>query len=335
MNSEKILSTVKKLYNDELIYSDDQTVLINGDSLELLKKIPSNSIALILTDPPYHSTKKKNIKGDTDFATDSEFIKWMELFAIEWRRILKPNGSIFCFCSAEMSPWLQVMFHERFNILSEITWTKPNAPGYDGWKQKMKKESLRQWYPHSERIIFMEPAYEGNLFRTYFGNKLKEWRTEAKVTMHYLAEVTQSYGKVNHGGAISNWEAGRNIPNKKQYELLIGALSEKIDYNFPPFEDAIRPFKVNNSVEFTDIWNFQNVRQYRGKHPAEKPIDLLSHAINSTTNEGDIILDCFGGSGATAIAAIESGRKCIYMEIEKKWALYACDRVKSKLNELV
>ena len=137
MSSNYYFKKCSELFENS--YVDENVIVVNGDSLIELKKIPDNSVALILTDPPYHSTKKKNIIGDTSFSKDSDFIQWMESYAKEWKRILKHNGSIFCFCSSVMSAQLQMMFSNYFNILSEITWTKPNAPGYDGWKQKMKK----------------------------------------------------------------------------------------------------------------------------------------------------------------------------------------------------
>ena len=139
MNTEATFAEIRNKYSDEY-YSTENSILVQGDSLELLKKIPDHSVALILTDPPYHSTKKRNIIGDTNFSKDSEYIEWMRKYAIEWKRVLKHNGSIFCFCSSTMSAQLQVMFSAYFNVLSEIVWTKPNAPGYDGWKQKMKKK---------------------------------------------------------------------------------------------------------------------------------------------------------------------------------------------------
>ena len=327
MNTEAIFTEIRTQYSDEY-YNTDEAILANGDSLELLKKIPDHSIALILTDPPYHSTKKRNIIGDTSFSKDSEYIDWMKKYAQEWKRVLKHNGSIFCFCSSTMSAQLQVMFSEHFNVLSEIVWTKPNAPGYDGWKQKMKKEALRQWYPHSERIIFLENATEGNLFKSYFGGQLTAWRKSVKMSTIKLAELTGAYGKVNHGGAVANWEAGRNIPSKEQYEKLKTALSEAGVANIPEYEDVIRPFNVNKDVEFTDIWSFENVRQYRGKHPAEKPVALLEHAIKATTYEGDIVLDCFAGSGSTGVAAMNLNRKSILFEIDPEW----CNHSANSLN---
>ncbi|MBR9954494.1 site-specific DNA-methyltransferase [Eubacteriaceae bacterium Marseille-Q4139] len=326
MNTKVIFTEIRNRYSDEY-YNTDESILVNGDSLELLKKIPDHSIALILTDPPYHSTKKRNIVGDTSFSKDSEYIDWMKKYAKEWKRVLKHNGSVFCFCSSVMSAQLQVMFSEYFNVLSEIIWTKPNAPGYDGWKQKMKKESLRQWYPHSERIIFLENAAEGNLFKSYFGGQLTAWRKSVKMSTIKLAELTGAYGKVNHGGAVANWEAGRNIPSKEQFEKLKVALSEAGVPNIPDYEDVIRPFNVNKDVEFTDIWTFENVRQYKGKHPAEKPIDLLEHAIKATTYEGDIVLDCFAGSASTGVAAMNLGRKSILFEVDSEWCNYGTNNL--------
>jgi site-specific DNA-methyltransferase (adenine-specific) len=231
---------------------------------------------------------------------------------------------------------LELMFSNEFNILSQIVWTKPNAPGYDGWKQKMKKESLRQWYAHSERIIFMEPKCEGNMNQSYFGVMLKKWRKIAGLSGHELTEMTGAYGKVNHGGAVSNWEAGRNIPSREQYEKIKNALlsTGKLT-DLPEYEDVIRPFQVNKEVEFTDVWNFENVRQYKGKHPAEKPQDLLEHAILSSTYKDDIVLDCFAGSGATALAARHSGRKSVSIEIEEKWYEYICERLREEQYEQI
>lgn len=329
MDTKKIFNEIKNNVRD-IDKGTTDCIIMQGDSLELLKKIPDHSIALILTDPPYHSTKKRNIIGDRIFSKDKDYIDWMRKYAVEWKRILKYNGSIFCFCSSAMSARLQLMFSEYYNILSEITWTKPNAPGYDGWKQKMKKESLRQWYPHSERIIFMENAEDGNLFKSHFGSQLAKWRKSVKMSSIKLAEITKSYGKVNHGGAIANWEAGRNIPSREQYNKIKNALTKAGVQGIPDYEDEIRPFNVNKDVEFTDVWSFENVRQHRGKHPAEKPLDLLEHAIKATTFEGDIVLDCFAGSGSTGVAATRTSRLSILMEIDPKWSVYTSDRMMSE-----
>lgn len=318
---------------EENAFKSERALAVYGDALEKLKKVPNNSISLILTDPPYHSTKKTNITNDTAFANDKDFLNWINKFAKEWKRILKPNGSFFIFCSSAMSASIEVLLSDHFNILSHVVWTKPNDPGFDGWKGKMKKESLRQWYPHSERILFGELAVPGNLNRSWFGNFLREQRNKCGLSGHQLTELTGAYGKVNHGGAVSNWETGRNIPSRTQYKKICEALIDtgKIS-EMPLYEDVIRKFDVNSEIEFTDVWNFNSVRPYKGKHPAEKPLDMLEHCILATTYENDIILDCFAGSGSTTIAALNTNRLSISFEIEKKWFDTIKDRISKYEN---
>ena len=322
---------IANVMRNEDVFKTSRGIVINGDSLELIKKFPRHSVSLILTDPPYHSTKKQNIFGDTHFEEDEHFLEWMSEYSKEWARILKPNGSLYCFCSSPMAGKIENVLSSSFNILSHIVWTKPNDPGFDGWKQKMKKESLRQWYGHSERIIFAEPTAsgDGNLFKQYFANIIRENRKLAGFTMKELTEKVGAHGKVNHGGADSNWEAGRNVPSEQQYEKLREAIfgTGKVK-EMPDYQDLVRPFFVDKTKEFTDVWTFPNIRPYPGKHPAEKPIALLEHAIESSTFSNDIVLDCFAGSGSTSVAALKLGRFSISIEIEKSW----CKRIEKTLD---
>jgi len=327
---EKDFRAIRATIEPELILALPNALVARADSLPLLRKLPPQSVSLILTDPPYHATKKRNIYGDTAFAEDTHYLDWMAQFAIEWRRILRPNGSLFCFCDSSMSARLDVLFSKSFNVLSHVVWTKPNDPGFDGWKGKMKKEALRQWYPHSERILFAEPAVEGNLFRSPLALFLRNARQQAGLSMHELTAKIGAHGKVNHGGAVSNWEDGRNTPSKDQYEkILIALLETGRIKNLPPYEDVVRPFVMDATREFTDVWNFPSVRPYKGKHPAEKPLDMLKHAIEATTFPGDIVLDCFAGGGNTALAALKLGRRAIAIEIEQKWI----DEIASRVDE--
>ena len=229
-----------------------------------------------------------------------------------------------------MSAQLEVMLGKDFNVLSHVVWTKPNDPGYDGWKGKMKKEALRQWYAHSERIIFAEPAVEGNLHRSPFAQFLRDMRKQSGLSGHQLTELTGAYGKVNHGGAVSNWETGRNIPSPEQYAAMCEAFIATGNVaSMPPYEDVVRIFRMDGSKEFTDVWTFPSVRPYAGKHPAEKPALMLEHAIEATTFPGDIVLDCFAGSGSTGVAALRLGRRTVLMEIDPKWAVQMGPRVRA------
>lgn len=306
----------------------DAAVLAEGDSLPLLRRLPDACVSLIVTDPPYHATKKHNIFGDTVFGSDEEYFAWLAQFVREWRRILRPNGSLYCFCDQTLAARVESLFHADYNVLSHIVWTKPNEPGFDGWKQKMKKESLRQFYPHSERVIFAEPAIEGSLFKSHFAITLKALRKQSGLSTYDVTGAIGAYGKVNHGGAVSNWEAGRNVPSREQYAAMCevfkktGSVTET-----PAYEDIIRPFYMSGDREFTDIWTFPSVRPYKGKHPAEKPASMLEHIVQTSSYEGDIVLDCFAGSGSTAAAAVKLGRRAVSIEVDPHWTDFAKARL--------
>jgi adenine-specific DNA-methyltransferase len=312
----------------EVVFRGERSLVAHGDATAMLPQIPDSSVSLILTDPPYHSTKKGNIFGDRAFAKDEEYLHWMRTLAPEWRRVLRRNGGLYVFCSAPMAARLEVALSEFFRPLSHITWTKPNEPGFDGWKGKMNKEALRTWYPHSERVLFFEHAGEGNERRSALGDFLRQQRVAAGVSQWELTEQIGAYGRVNHGGAVSNWEAGRNVPSREQYARIRVVLeSTGLIAPMPHFEDVVRPFHMAGHLQYTDIWDFPSVRPYFGKHPGEKPVELLRHAIEATTYEGDVVLDCFAGSGATGVAALMANRRPVLLEIEEKWVRRTAQRV--------
>jgi len=227
-----------------------------------------------------------------------------------------------------MAARLEVALAEFLRPLSHITWTKPNEPGFDGWKGKMNKEALRAWYPHSERILFFEHAGDGNERRSALGDYLRDRRVAAGLSQWELTGAIGAFGKVNHGGAVSNWEAGRNVPSREQYARIRSTLegTGRIE-GMPAYEDLVRPFHMAGHLQYTDVWDFPSVRPYAGKHPAEKPVELLRHAIEATTYEGDVVLDCFAGSGTTGVAALMANRRPVLIEIEKRWASRSADRL--------
>jgi len=89
MDTKQIFDEIKKALKASAKYDDESSLMVGGDSLELMRKIPDHSIALILTDPPYHSTKKKNIANDTAFNTDDDYIDWMREYSKECIRLIE------------------------------------------------------------------------------------------------------------------------------------------------------------------------------------------------------------------------------------------------------
>lgn len=85
-----------------------------------------------------------------------------------------------------------------------------------------------------------------------------------------------------------------------------------------------RFFQTEKGVN-TDVWDFKVVQPYPGKHPCEKPLDMMRDIIKTSSQPNDIVLDTFVGSGSTAIAAVELGRQfigCEMGEVEYQQALF-------------
>ncbi len=92
---------------------------------------------------------------------------------------------------------------------------------------------------------------------------------------------------------------------------------------------TIHPFGTLISDVWTDIYRIRHTKR-RDEHPCQLPIHLLERLILMTTDEGDIVLDPFVGTGTTAIAAKQLGRKYIGIDIDKKYV----DLTKRKLESV-
>ena len=90
--------------------------------------------------------------------------------------------------------------------------------------------------------------------------------------------------------------------------------------------------EINKYGQRFNIWHKAPQRQ-KGGHPAPFPIQLASDHIISWSNEGNIILDCFMGSGTTAIAAINTNRNYIGFEKEAKYFEIANNRVSEHIKQ--
>jgi DNA modification methylase len=88
--------------------------------------------------------------------------------------------------------------------------------------------------------------------------------------------------------------------------------------------------KLNNGYEFKSKWYTSPINQKDKSifsHPTIKPLELVKRHLQHTTQENDIILDPFVGSGTTAIACKELNRNYICIEISPKWHTVAADRL--------
>jgi adenine-specific DNA-methyltransferase len=323
--------TLTNALHEYIRFSSDQAIVCAGDSLEILRQFPDNSIDLIIADPPYHVTKKANITGDRSFSTDEQYLIWISDYLKQYKRILKRNGTLYVFSSPKMSGHIELeVVRAEFIAIGSIVWTKP---GRQSWNGQIRRSVRRHWFTQSERIHMFEHAVTDDIrTTTQLGSHIRKNRIAAGMSCKTLTGIIGAYRNVNGGGAVSNWEAAVNIPSPDQYKKLTTAL--EATGKIPPmleYQNIVRPFNIQHADlrSITDIWEFQTPPPSPNRHPAEKPTDLLQHIIQSSTypNTNATVLDNFSGSGSTGEAALKTGRLPILIDIEEKWVETTINRI--------
>jgi adenine-specific DNA-methyltransferase len=330
----------------------DVDKVIQGDCLEVMRSLPDNSVDLILSDPPYFRTKRTE-KWDNQWKNDDSSLSWIDQIAEQWARLLKPNGSLYCFASPRMSARVEVTIGWRFNVLNNIRWDKSDLPG-GGRHKSACKEALRSYFPAHESIIFAEhfgadnsakgeAGYEqkcdelrGFVFeplRAYLdGERIRSGVKRSDMVDWFASNGFPKYVTDRHAFSQTQWE----LPTLENHEALRECLTtlgkEEIFLPRPyeslrqeyeslrqEYESLRRPFSVTSAVPYTDTWTYPTVQPYRGKHVCEKPAQMLEHIISASSKPGAIVLDSFAGSGSTLIAAQKLGRKFIGIELDPHW----------------
>ncbi|EOE4442756.1 DNA-methyltransferase [Providencia stuartii] len=321
--------------------------LVNDDSLSYIKTLPDNCIDLIATDPPYFQVKSCN--WDNQWENVTSYLSWLDEMLAEFWRVLKPNGSLYMFCGSKLAADTELLVRERFDVLNHIIWAKPSGP----WRRQ-NKESLRSYFPATERILFAEhyqSPYKGKSSgylqrrRELKENTLRpliEYFKQARDSLGITAkEIHQATGKqmASHWFGYSQWQ----LPNESDYLKLQELFNQVAVKQFSDnplsrqhadlvseqkllnreyhelsqqYQLLRRPFTVTVDVPYTDVWVYPPVQYYPGKHPCEKPSAMMEHIINSSSREGDVVADFFMGSGATIKAALKLNRRVIGVELE-------------------
>ncbi len=310
--------------------------------------MPDNCVDAIVTDPPYFGVKDED--WDNQWKNEAHFIQWIGELAVEWKRILKPNGSLYCFASPKMAARVEVKIGEVLNVLNRIRWTKDA-----GWHNKAEKEALRSFLSPWEEIIFAEQFGADNIAKGEAGYEAKcdelrgfvfepirayiagEWEragltakdantaTDSQMASHYLSRVQWTLptaDKYRQLQEYANRVGGEYL--RTQYEELRTQYEELRTQ----YEELRRPFNVTPDVPYTDVWTFKTVQAYEGKHVCEKPIALMEHIILSSTKPGAIVFDPFTGSGTTGVACAMNGRSFIGCEKDAHWHGYATRRIR-------
>ena len=332
--------------------------IICADSLQYIKTLPDNCIDLIATDPPYF--RVKSCKWDNQWPDESAYLAWLDEMFAEFWRVLKPSGSLYVFCGSRLAADTELLMRERFKILNHIIWAKPSGP----WNRQ-HKEDLRSYFPATERILFAEHysgPYRGKA-SSYSAQCKEQRKNTLKPLVDYFSdarkalgisakEIHQATGKqmASHWFSESQWQ----LPSEKDY-LALQSLFDRVarekharqELELPHHQLVVeyhslsrryadlvdelkrlrRPFTVTSLVPFTDVWAYKSVPYYPGKHPCEKPAEMMRDIINASSRPGDVVADFFMGSGSTIKEAIKLGRFALGVELQE-------ERYKQTLGEI-
>ncbi len=325
-----------------------------------MRAMPDNSVDLIATDPPYF--RVKNEEWDRQWESPDKFIAWIGELAEQWQRVLRPNGSLYCFASPRMAARVEVEIGRRFEMLNRVRWQKSA-----GWHNKVRPTDLRSFLSPWEEIIFAEHFSADNMakgeagyvakcdelrgfvfepLRAYLDGERKRAGID-KADCNVACGFSHSAGGMasRHYFSSSQWclptaehyAALQRLFNAKGDEYLRRDYEElRRDYEYlrrdyeelrVEYEELRRPFTVSASVPYTDVWDFPTVQAYRGKHVCEKPVALMEHIIAASSRPGAVVLDCFAGSASTGVAALRLGREFIGIEKDEAWVRRGRERL--------
>lgn len=95
-----------------------------------------------------------------------------------------------------------------------------------------------------------------------------------------------------------------------------------------------KPFEYNDTGKRypTQVWRFKRDILTSNLHPTQKPLDLVKELVMTFTNEGDLVLDNCMGSGTTAVACIETGRRFVGFEKDENYYRICMDRIAHTLS---
>ena len=299
--------------------------------------LPDKCANLIIADPPYFE-----VKGAFDFIWKSfeDYLKDVEKWAIECKRLLADNGTLFWYGHAKRIAYAQIIFDKYFNLLNNLVWDKGSFMGLE------ESEGLRSFAPCTERILMYsnETIMTGMEAIKLDVNNFKPLRQYFKELQEFIGmpkfqiidNIGQSADHCFRWGS-SQWE----LPTIETYNKLkeifkIDEWEKFREYESlrQEYEALRRPF--TNHFKLQEIFRFSNEAVKTGakyNHDTVKPEALTRALILTCSRKNDLVVVPFAGSGTECAMSIKEGRRAIGFDIEEKYVKMSNDRIKSILSQ--
>lgn len=323
-------------FNSDNPFEDDwRNLLIFGDNLLALKAIyndqrganrygTKNKIKLIYIDPPFATKQdfmKDREKAYRDKVIGAQFIEFIRERLVLLREILADDGSIYVHLDWKKCHYIKAILDEIFgedNFQNEVIWERTNAHNMRTKTMPRAHDTLF-FYTKSERFFF-KTIYSGyskaqlSRFKFDENNRLYTGRdltfTGANSKRQFEWRGTKPPPNRCWGSSFEGleelWAKGRILCKKDGTPRLDG---------YKVYLDELDG-KPIGSV-WADISRIGNTSDERLNYPTQKSEELLERIIQSGSQEDDIVLDAFAGSGTTLATAEKLNRRWIGMDCGK------------------
>jgi site-specific DNA-methyltransferase (adenine-specific) len=255
-----------------------QTV-INGDCLDYMRTMPDQSVAAVVTSPPYNLGKSYGCHNDK--MPEAQYLAWQDEVAQKIARLLMPDGHLFLNVGSNSRfPWRSVdvanVYRRHLILQQRITWVKSIA--LDG---STLPDSLRNAM-HDRQVGHFQSLNSS----------------------HFLNPVTEDIWHFSPSGksSIDRTAPGVGVP------YVCADQPARFGHN--------RELHCRGNVWHIPYKTTQS-RADRDFHPSPFPVDLSERCLKlAALQVGDLVLDPFAGTGATLVAAQQLGLSAIGIEID-------------------
>lgn len=337
-----------------------------GDNLQVMShmlKEYRGQIDMIYIDPPFDSKAqyKKTIKINSkdvsndmmsfeevqykDIWTNDTYLQFLYERLIIMRELLKDTGSIWVHCDQSKGHYIKIILDEVFgqdNFVNQITWKRTFAHGDSGQGAKHLGRISDYIYLYGKssavNLNSIYVPYEKSYIERVFSGKDDDGRRWQSVSLTAPGGASKGNPSYNFLGVTRYWQYSKANMEKlyaegKIYQSKPGAVPRRKMY----LDEA-------KGVPLQDIWTdivpVQGLSNENENYPTQKPITLLERIIKLTSNPGDLVFDCFMGSGTTQAVAMKLGRRFIGADINlgavqttTKRLLHIADNLRNELGD--
>lgn len=340
------------------VYSFGQTsldgrenYLFYGDNLpilELLNDSPevSGKVKLIYIDPPFATNQEFKVgNGRTahissgahdiiayhDNLTGKKYLEFLRERLELLKSILAPDGSIYLHIDCKVGHYVKVLMDEIFgeeHFINEITRIKCNPKNFKRKAYGNIKDMIL-FYSKSEDYLWNEPAQE--LTEEDITRLFKKLDKDGR---RYTTTPIHAPGETKNGPTGSLWK-DLEPPPGRHWRVSPKELDRLDKKGLIEWSSTGNPRKkiyadevMKKGKKLQDIWSFKDPPY--PVYPTEKNLMVLKTIIQASSDENDLVLDCFAGSGTTLVAAEELNRRWIGIDESEQ----ALNIIKQRLRSI-